>query len=429
MRVLWFVEKPMPAVEQQLGMAPRHHSSWLDQLEVSLRGVPDLSLGIAALSAGPAYEPFVSEGVSYFGIEYGQPASGYGRVAERWRKLARLDEDLGHARDVVAEYRPDLIHVHGTENRFGLLAGLIPAPVVISIQGILTVYELMEARGRDASYLLSTSPSLSLRGTGSLLDHAALRRKAARERDIVRGCRHFIGRTRFDADFIRVLSPDARYHHCDELLRPEFAEAIWDQAVCDPHTVLAHGSFYARKGLGTLLKAIALLQEGPAPEVRLRIVGAPAEHSEEGRTIAREIRRLGLSSSTTVVGMVGADQLVEELLGAAVFALPTHADNSPNSLAEAMIVGTPCVASSAGGIPTLARDGIEALLVQDGDPFSLAGAILRVLQDGTLAGQLSLMARAVALKRHDPDTVRDTLLAIYDAVLQGESSALASRRY
>lgn len=422
MRVLWFVEKPLPAVERRLGTSQRHHGSWLDQLEVSLRCTPDLTLGIASLASQAQfqYEPFESEGVVYYGLGPVRRSPAHVRVAERWRRLARLEEELSGARKIIEEFRPDLVHVHGTENRFGLLAGQNHPPVVTSIQGILSVYEIMDVRGMDTSLLLSSSPSLFLRGTGTLLNHAALRRKAARERVIVRQGRHFIGRTRFDADFIRVLNPDASYHHCDELLRPEFRGPVWDQSRSHPHTVYGYGAFYARKGLGTLLKAIALLREALVPDIRLRLAGMPASESEERHALAREIRRLHLSGCVTISGVHGPASLVGELLGAAVFALPTHADNSPNSLAEAMMIGTPSVASAVGGIPTLARDGIEALLVQDGDPYSLAGAILRLFEDGGLARTLSRNARAAALARHDPDRVRETLLGIYHAVLADE---------
>lgn len=246
-----------------------------------------------------------------------------------------------------------------------------------------------------------------------------------RERRIFPRCRHFIGRTRWDADVTRVLSPGARYYHCDEPLRPEFRMSVWDQSLCEPHSVFCTMGGYARKGLGTLLRAIALLCEGPAPEVRLRFAGLSLDGSEGGRAATREIRRLGLSGSVTSLGRLGPEGLARELLAASVFALPTHTDNGSNSLSEAMTVGTPCVASAVGGIPTTARDGTEALLVQDGDPYALAGSILRLLEDRELAARLSSNARATALKRHDPNTVRDTILSIYRTILDCEIAAFS----
>ena len=49
------------------------------------------------------------------------------------------------------------------------------------------------------------------------------------------------------------------------------------------------------------------------------------------------------------LGRLDADRIVEELLAADVFVYPSHVDNSPNSVVEAMAVGVPIVASCVGG--------------------------------------------------------------------------------
>ncbi len=395
---------------------------------MALRSAPDFTLGVASLTGQDyaPYRPFTSHGTTYYGVGAGDQSNGLERVANRWRGLFRADNDLDSARTAIADFKPTLIHVHGTENVFGLLCGQTPVPVVISIQGILSVCEIMDPRGRDSSLFLSLSPSQFARGTGMLLDRLTLKRLAERERVIMRRCRHFIGRTRWDSDVVRSLSPEARYYHCDEPLRPVFFESEWQLELSEPQTVYCTMGGYARKGLGTLLRAIALLHKGPAPEIRLRFAGQPLDDSEGGRAAAREIRRLGLSPCVTSLGRVGPDSLASELRRARVFALPTHIDNGSNSLSEAMAVGVPCVASAAGGVPTTARDEVDALLVQDGDPYALAGAILRLLEDDALARRLSKNARMTALKRHDPAVIRETMLAIYRHVIEETSQISVS---
>ncbi len=424
MRVLWFVDKPLPAVTERLGRPPIHHASWQSELEVLLRETEGIELAVASTTPQefPLYQPFESSGVVYYALGSGAGAHGVRRVAARWRSLVRASEDIEQARRVIADFRPDVIHVHGTENAFGLLAACARQPVVVSIQGLLSICELMDPRGRDGSLLLSLSPWLFARGTGTVLDHVALRRAAERERLIIRQCRHIIGRTRWDADVVRVLNPAAHYYHSDEPLRREFSAVTWDIGLCEADTVYCTMGGYARKGMGTLLRAIALLRDGAAPAVRLRFAGLTLDHSEGGRATAREIRRLGLTECVANVGTAGPADLARELARARVFALPTHIDNGSNSLSEAMMVGTPAVASAAGGIPTTARDGVEALLVQDGDPYALAGAVARLLDDPGLSQRLSTNARAKALDRHNAQKLRDTVLDIYDDVL-------ASARY
>lgn len=68
-----------------------------------------------------------------------------------------------------------------------------------------------------------------------------------------------------------------------------------------------------------------------------------------------------------------------------IFIHPSHIDNSPNGLCEAMLLGMPIIAIYAGGIPSLLVNRREGLLVQDGDPYAMAGAIIELLKDAGLA--------------------------------------------
>lgn len=55
---------------------------------------------------------------------------------------AEYDENLPHFLKAVELFKPDIIHVHGTEFSFGLiLRKVTQIPVVTSIQGNLTAYD------------------------------------------------------------------------------------------------------------------------------------------------------------------------------------------------------------------------------------------------------------------------------------------------
>ena len=53
-----------------------------------------------------------------------------------------LDHTLRVCRDLVGQWKPDLIHIHGTEAAYGLLTarGMVKCPAVISLQGLLGPY-------------------------------------------------------------------------------------------------------------------------------------------------------------------------------------------------------------------------------------------------------------------------------------------------
>ena len=211
MRVLWFVNKPLPPVTRRLGLADIHGGGWLDGLEQGLRRNPEIQLAVA--SVGPkAYPPFEDNGVVFYGLGSGEPTAGAARIARHWLDVFKPERILTDCLKVVADFGPDLVHVHGTEYPFGLLCSQVPMPSVISIQGFLTLCERMDTRGIDTSLLRSLSPTLLMRGGGYVLTRIQDRgQRRQRERRIIAGCSNFIGRTRFDEDVVRALNPTARY--------------------------------------------------------------------------------------------------------------------------------------------------------------------------------------------------------------------------
>src|SRR5258708_2713571 len=115
--------------------------------------------------------------------------------------------------------------------------------------------------------------------------------------------------------------------------------------------------------------------------------------------------------------------MVIQLSRAQVFAISSYIENSPNSLCEAMQVGLPCVATYAGGIPSLVEHGRTGLLFPPGDAPLLADAIMRIFRDDDLATWLGQAARTEASERHAPQRVISQLLNAYDNVVANNHHA------
>jgi glycosyltransferase involved in cell wall biosynthesis len=82
-------------------------------------------------------------------------------------------------------------------------------------------------------------------------------------------------------------------------------------------------------------------------------------------------------------------------------------------MAEALAMGKPVVAKAFGGALDVVRDGVDGVLVRDGD---FAGAIEKVSRMSF--GDL----RAQALERFSFEKMIESSLAVYRELAQGEKS-------
>jgi glycosyltransferase involved in cell wall biosynthesis len=105
---------------------------------------------------------------------------------------------------------------------------------------------------------------------------------------------------------------------------------------------------------------------------------------------------------------------VLELFRAADASLLSSAwENFPHTVVEALAVGTPVIATRAGGVEEVVHDGVNGLLVEPGDVEALAGAIRRFVSDPALADALRANA-AASVADYAPGRVYERLEAILE---------------
>jgi glycosyltransferase involved in cell wall biosynthesis len=73
--------------------------------------------------------------------------------------------------------------------------------------------------------------------------------------------------------------------------------------------------------------------------------------------------------------------------------LPSRSEGLPRVAVEALCRGRAVVGTRGGGIPDVVEDGVNGLLVEQGETEQLADALARVLADPDLAGRLGRGAR------------------------------------
>lgn len=157
------------------------------------------------------------------------------------------------------------------------------------------------------------------------------------------------------------------------------------------------------KGLAGLLRALPAL-----PEVRLHVVGdGPERASLEALT-----RSLALADRVVFHGQLPRAQALAILARADAFVLNSTYEGLPHVVLEAMRLGVPVVATSAGGTPEAVDDGRTGLLVSPGDEHALTAAIRRVLSETGLAGRLADAARTDADRRFTAKAMLDGTVGI-----------------
>ncbi len=410
MRVLWFTNIPMPAMDARLGIATRGSGWWMSSLLDALRGQDGVRVGVATARVAAQDVEFSEGGVDYF------------VVAQTPASAKRRDDpaDLAKCAAIVERWRPDVIHFHGTERLFGLIKarGLVRAPAVVSVQGLLGPYakavfgdlswwELLRAH-RLYEFVL---------GWGLLGQRRQFRQWAPREAEILRAADGALVRTIWDRAHVWRMAPGTPLFHVGETMRAPFYQREWSVGGCSRGQILVTTGPSALKGLQTLVRSMVLLRR-ERPDVTLHVAGAGLEsRCGFSRFIRRLVRREGLGQAIRFLGWLDGEALMRRLIEANCFVLPSFIENSPNSLCEAMLLGLPCVASCVGGIASLIEDGRSGLLFPAGDETVLARRILDVLSDDGLAGSLGREARRAALARHDPARVVGELLSAYRAVL------------
>ncbi|HEX6155090.1 MAG TPA: glycosyltransferase family 4 protein [Burkholderiales bacterium] len=167
------------------------------------------------------------------------------------------------------------------------------------------------------------------------------------------------------------------------------------------------GRLDAAKGVEELLQAAAKLR-ARFPRLRLVLAGAGDARAIEARATA-----LGVADAIELPGWVVGEQKQALLERASVFVLPSHVENMPVSVLEAMAAGVPVVATTVGAIPEVVEHGVTGLLVPPRDANALARAIETILADAQQCQRMAEAGRTRAARHYSVDCVMPRLEAIY----------------
>lgn len=392
MKIAWLTPYPVSRLGDLLKGGVRkqapHPCSWIMNLSRALAEDKSVELHVLTLCPWIARSQTVEkDGMFIHVIKNGIPFTRRGYPGSF--PLDAISGFILESVKLCAEMKriqPDIVHAHGTEREYALAAMRSGYPYLISIQGILAEFN-------------KTDPSFHNRIMES------------REKRAVQKSRYFTCRTHFDTGFIHRLNPSAKIFDIPEAMNPVFWEGQWSRP--EENRVLFVGGGAPRKGLHELIEAMSSVVK-KIPGASIDVVGSCSPErlkflEEKGRAAEVKICFHGFRDAAEIAALHRQCR---------TFVLCSSNENSPNTLAEAMVSGMPVVAYNVGGVSSMVEDGKTGFLVTPHDVGGLAERIVRILENRELAVALGGKAAEFSRPRNHPHHVAKETLAAYEFILK-----------
>ncbi|MFQ5795731.1 MAG: GT4 family glycosyltransferase PelF [Candidatus Bipolaricaulia bacterium] len=187
-------------------------------------------------------------------------------------------------------------------------------------------------------------------------------------------------------------------------------------------TIAFAGRVVREKGIEELVRAMEKVVRA-VPEAKLLVVGETLTSDRERGVetqLRQTIQRSGLDGKIRFTGF--REDIPEILSAVDLFVLPSHREGMPRTILEAMASGLPVVATDIRGCREEVVDGITGLLVPVGDPNALAGAIIRILSDESLACRMGEAGRKRVEAEFDERQVLERQVEVYRQLCETAST-------
>ena len=417
-KVLWVSLVKFPPLCEHLGEQVPAHCGWMySSAKAMLREMPEVQLGVIIYSYGNKYDRFDIEGVTYYLI----PTARIDKTSKK---------QIAACKEAIRDFAPDLIHIHGTEHSLAkavCMANEIGVKTVANIQGLAGLCMRYADGGLSLwDKWINITPLDFYRGTFLLNAKRSFKHRAECEHYVLTHITDIVGRTGWDHDHVMTVNPRLRYHFMNETLRDSFYEApVWNLGQCKKHTIFVSNSGSPLKGAHQVLKALPIILR-QYPGTIVNFCGSSVMSCDVKDILRfqgyhlylrRLVKKLHLQNNVRFLGSLSEEQMKQQFLDANIYVMPSAVENSPNSLCEAQILGTPVVASYCGVTPTLLTEGETGYFYRYEEHEMLAQIVMRLFNRNDFE-QLSAKEREVALARHDRQKNAEELAKIYCHILK-----------
>ena len=408
MKVLWFVQANFDPSKEKEGY---NGAGWISSLQNEIVKHEGVELALAFF--GDRDEKSQTEAISYYSMKMPQLSPVTKILLRARKKFFEEEERLWSCyrqkmQGVLTDYKPDVIQIFGSENKYGLIASETTIPVILHLQGIvapcLNAYLPPSVSWPKENYFKTIIKRAS-RTNWLCMEHS--------EKEVFKHVHNYIGRTEWDRMITSVLSPNRNYYYGSEILRDVFYDEKATRQIPTKLTLMSIISIPQYKGYDMILKTASLLKKHLNLDFEWMVAGNIAfKETEASLNIKHD------EVNVELIGVQSAEQLKNDLLNCTLYVHPSYIDNSPNSVCEAQILGVTCIATNVGGVSSIIKDGETGFLIPANDPYQAVYLIKKLYEDKNLNQQIGENAKKTATIRHNKENIVHQLFDTYKQLIK-----------
>ncbi|MBR2614404.1 MAG: glycosyltransferase [Clostridia bacterium] len=399
MRILWIVNMMFPKLASHLGLKTSTSGTWLIDLAEGLSNLDNVEIGIMTYGQQKDFVDVKIENIRYFVFPGGGKRLLFGN------KNTRKD-----CQKILEQFKPDLIHIHGTEYAPGyeIIKTGTKVPVLLTIQGMLGRIKDEYYGGLSFRELLKcTTLKELLRFKTPFTSKMIFNNSAKRERKVLNSVKYVTGRTDWDKVTMLNINSNLKYYRLNYNLPAPFYNAKkWDINEVQRRSIYLSSSHYSLKGLHVFVDALEIVKS-KYPDVKVYMPGGRAKdgkiRASSGymKFVLKKIKEKGLEENFYFIGGIPSNKVVEELQRANVCVVCSAMEGASATIREASMIGTPSICSYRGGMTELITDGVTGFTYDYPEYSMLALKIMQIFEDDELAISFSEKSIEISEKRHD----------------------------
>ena len=418
MRVLWITYEPIGKAAQILSGSTTQSGTWIDATaDLLLNGNDEINLAVATISNQSQKVVDPESAIVYYGV------SGVKRY--RGKRDGKSAKQIWAA--VLEDFKPDIIQIWGTEFSNGLDVVEVTngIPVVVFIQGVMRAIDKYKYGGLPLSVVSHHINILDrIKCIKLVMNQRDIHKQVAYEEQLVCMVRNVILDNDWCESQFRSFCSDLKPYRLTLAVNKSFLKDQWNIHTARKNTIFCIAGRTPYKGLHQAIQAIAIVKQ-QIPDIKLII---PGDMTPQGSALLTRspylvyleklIEKEGLKDNIDFCGRLNSEQMVQQMLVANVFVMPSCIENHSSTLREAMYLGMPCISSLVGSVYELMVHNQNGLVYRYDEYEDLAFHIIRVLSEPELAVKIGKNAYDSIRKMYSQTQSRDNLYLVYKSIVE-----------